>query len=52
MVMFLRVDLLSVEWSRHSGLITLPPSHLSQKQYHMALWVTVKGQSSVNLNGR
>lgn len=51
-VLGIRADLPSVEWSRHSGLVTLPPSHLSWNQYHMALWVAVKGQSSVSLKGR
>ena len=47
-----RVELPSVEWCRHSGLVSSPPSPLSLKQYHMDLWLFVKGQSFVILKGR
>lgn len=33
-VLDIRADLPSVEWPRNRGLVTLPPSHLSWKQYH------------------
>lgn len=41
-VFVLRVDLPSVEWSRYSGLVSLPPSPLSLKQYRMLLWWFVR----------